>query len=103
MIWEEWLPVAQAEHAKKHAKWLKNEAARIKRINSGKAKASDSEPAPEPAPPRMLEGDSDNFLKLAAALKIILAHSIRDDDIPRAKELLFGYLRTFLEVRTTHG
>lgn len=43
----------------------------------------------------MQQDDADNFLKLAAALKILLAHTIRDTDIPRAKELLYGYLRGF--------
>lgn len=46
----------------------------------------------------MLPGDSDNFLKLSAALKIILARSVRDSDIRRAKTLLYGYLAGFLKV-----
>lgn len=98
MIWEQWYPVAAAEHAKKQQTWKKNEAARCSRIKSGKPKASDAKPQPEPKS-RMLQEDAENFLRLAAALKIILAHSIRDDDIPRAKTLLFTYLQTFLQVR----
>lgn len=69
----------------------------MKRLSSGKGKPGDDKPIPEPQP-RMLEEDADNFLKLAAALKILLAHTIRDTDIPRAKELLYGYLRGFLKV-----
>ena len=48
----------------------------------------------------MLPGDEDNFLKLATALKIIRARSIKDIDIPRAQALLEGYLIGFLEVFT---
>ncbi|KAG1817261.1 uncharacterized protein BJ212DRAFT_1299400 [Suillus subaureus] len=49
----------------------------------------------------------DNFLKLAAALKIILRCSFRDADIPHAKELLCDYLMEYLElypddVKPTH-
>ena len=46
----------------------------------------------------MLRGDDDNFLKLAAALKIILGRSIQIAELPRAKMLLESYLGTFLKV-----
>ncbi|KAG1809601.1 uncharacterized protein BJ212DRAFT_1484307 [Suillus subaureus] len=46
--------------------------------------------------------DADNFLNLAAALKIILGWSISDADIPQAKELLNKYLLRFLEVHLKH-
>lgn len=46
----------------------------------------------------MLKGDEDNFLKLAAALKIILGRSICLTELPRAQALLESYLATFLKV-----
>jgi hypothetical protein len=46
----------------------------------------------------MLRGDDNNFLKLAAALKIILGHSICITELPCAKMLLEGYLGTFYKV-----
>jgi hypothetical protein len=46
----------------------------------------------------MLRGDDDNFLKLAAALKIILGRSICITELPRAKMLLESYLGTFYKV-----
>ena len=79
--------------------WEKNEQARLRRLASGLARNKDSTPAAKPQL-RMLEGDETNFLKLAAALKIIMARSIRESDIPRAKELLYGYLLGFLKVFT---
>jgi hypothetical protein len=46
----------------------------------------------------MLEGDDINFLKLAAALKIIMAREVRESDIPWAKQLLHEYLLGFLKL-----
>ena len=46
----------------------------------------------------MLRGDDDNFLKLAASLKIILGRTIQTAELPRAKILLESYLGTFFQV-----
>lgn len=46
----------------------------------------------------MHEDDSNNFLKLAAALKIILARTVHEADISRAELLLGQYLEGYLEV-----
>ncbi|KAL5478281.1 hypothetical protein ACEPAI_2465 [Sanghuangporus weigelae] len=46
----------------------------------------------------MHKDDADNFLKLAASLKIILAHSINRNDIPCASALLTQYLKTYFEI-----
>lgn len=46
----------------------------------------------------MHEDEPANFLKLAAALKILLGRSIRDVDIERAKENLLEYLEGYLKV-----
>ncbi|KAI1786548.1 hypothetical protein LXA43DRAFT_1099092 [Ganoderma leucocontextum] len=97
LIWEEWYPAAQAENTKKQKKWEKDEAACKARLSTRAAKLTDGDPLPEPQP-CMLKDDANNFLKLAATLKIILAHSIRDSNIVRAKSLLYDYLRTLLEL-----
>jgi hypothetical protein len=79
-MWREWLPAAQAEFKSIYAKWLV----------SG---TQDKRPLS-----RMQEGDAENFLKLAAALKIILGRTVRYDEIGRAKILLTAYLDGFQEV-----
>lgn len=59
----------------------------------GKAKG-DAKPTP-----RMVEGEDENFLRFATALKIIVGRSIRRDRLPRVKSLLQDYLLTYAEVR----
>ncbi|RDX49847.1 hypothetical protein OH76DRAFT_1350092 [Lentinus brumalis] len=98
LIWDEWYPSSVIDLQRKQETWRKKEAARIRRIAKGKAKDSDQSPAPEPQP-RMLDGDDENFLRLAAALKILLGRSIHDEELPRARQLLYEYLTTFLKVR----
>lgn len=46
----------------------------------------------------MPEGDADNFLNLAAAMKILLARTITKSELPRARELLTDYWWRFLKV-----
>ncbi|KAA1479991.1 hypothetical protein DENSPDRAFT_789804, partial [Dentipellis sp. KUC8613] len=91
LIWDEWCPSAISENEKALQTWQVRETQHLLRVASGKAKKGDENAAPKPTP-RMLEGDADNFLKLAAALKIILGRVIREQDIPRACDLLYGYL-----------
>ncbi|KAI0038184.1 hypothetical protein FA95DRAFT_1505991 [Auriscalpium vulgare] len=95
-IWDEWYPAAVAENIKKREAWRKREDARIRRIASGKARDGDDVPEPEPQQ-RMLHGDDDNFLKLAAFLKLVFGRTIWDTDIPHARELLQDYLYGFFE------
>ena len=97
LIWDEWYPRAEQDLAKQMENWDKNEQKRLRHLASGSTKPADKNPAPKPTI-RMLKGDADNFLKLAAALKIILGRSIYDADMPRAKALLEDYLKTFFEV-----
>lgn len=42
--------------------------------------------------------DANNFLSLAAAMKILLARTVDVADLPRARQLLQNYLDGFLEV-----
>ena len=98
LIWDTWLPKAEAEFQKQITKWEAEEAKRLRRVTSGKPKKTDNKPADKPER-QMLPGDEDNFLKFAAALKIIMARSIDDADIPCARTLLYDYLAGFLKVR----
>jgi hypothetical protein len=61
--------------------------------------SSNSEPQP-PIPPqyRMQEDEPENFLHLAASLKILLGSSIRKDMFERSRTLLEGYLLGFRQV-----
>ena len=99
-IWQQWYPQADEKRRKSTAfkAWQRRERERQARLHHGQPNAGDENPEPEPLP-RMHEDDADNFLHLAAALKIILAHAVRDDEIGRAKELLYAYLQGFLRVR----
>ncbi len=79
--------------------WRKEEAKRLNRIEKGKRKADGKMEPPRPEPTRRMDPrDADNFLKLAAALKILLARSIALSELDRAQELLQGFLDGFHEV-----
>ena len=49
--------------------------------------------------PRMYEDDAESSLKLATVLKVILARSVRETDLPATQELLHDYLRVYVKVR----
>jgi len=76
------LPEAEQEH----------EAAHEQYAETGKAQGD-----PEPSP-RMVEGEDENFLRFATALKMIVGRSIHLDQLPRIKSLLEEYLLTFSEI-----
>ncbi|GJE84480.1 hypothetical protein PsYK624_005560 [Phanerochaete sordida] len=100
-IWEEWAEVADTEHQRKLATWEKNERARQRR-NKARAEGDDPEPKQPKPTPRMQSQDADNFLSLAAAMKILLARTIDVKDLPRARELLQDYLDGFLKMHPDH-
>jgi hypothetical protein len=59
----------------------------------------DKEPKPPKSPKvRMQRGEPTNFLRLSAALKIFCGSSIKLDMLPRAEDLLQGYLFGFKQV-----
>ncbi|THH29183.1 hypothetical protein EUX98_g5001, partial [Antrodiella citrinella] len=98
-IWEEWQPVAEQEYQRKLAKWRDGERKRRARIAKGKRMSDGSEEPAEKRPTqRMHPSSADNFLNLAAGLKIILGRSIPRSDIPRARLLIQEYLWNFLEI-----
>ena len=83
-------------------KWEKDEAKRRKRANNGKRANGDTEEKPKEKPKcRMHDGDADNFLNLAAAMKILLARTITKSELPRARELLTDYWWRFVKVRAS--
>ncbi|THG94278.1 hypothetical protein EW026_g7161 [Hermanssonia centrifuga] len=75
IIWKEWGPAAEREYQVKLDKWQKKKG---------------NKPA-EPKQQMQLE-DTDNFLNLATAMKILLVQSISINDIPLAKLQLQNYL-----------
>ncbi len=77
--------------------WEKKEHACLGRIGDGRPAAGDDTPA-ERSLLRIQPEDTDNFLKLAMALKIILGRTVALADLDRAKQLLQEYLRKYLEV-----
>lgn len=77
--------------------WEDNERKRKRRLAANKAKPSDNEEAEMPVL-RMNPNDANNFLKLAAALKIMFGRSVLVEDLERAKALLLEYLQGYLEV-----
>lgn len=58
----------------------------------------DAKPAPKPGPNPMRLEDADTFLKLATALKIILARTILISHLVCVQSLLQDYLWMFVEV-----
>jgi hypothetical protein len=84
-------PAALDEYKKKLASW---EAAQ----KAGKTK---SRCPREPKAPfqRMQEGEDENFLRFATALKILVGSSIHREGLNRAKQLLEDYLLGFSKVR----
>lgn len=104
MVWDEWAPVAMQEHLKKREKWDKAETARLRRVaeaarTNRAPEKKDKQPLPNPPPLRMHPDDPDIFLKLSAALKLIMARSIDTENLPRAQQLLQDYLHGFSRVR----
>ena len=87
-IWKEWSQATEDEYTQAHALWEK------RRVKATKANKS----LPKEPQRRMYSKDTDNFLALAAAMKILLAHSLNVEGIPLAKELLSEYLSRFREV-----
>lgn len=97
LIWKEWQPAAERDFEKKTATWKDNERKRLQRLARGQGKPSDAKPAEEPTL-RMHPEDAENFLKLAAALKIAFGRTVRVADLARAKRLLFEYLEGYQRV-----
>ncbi|OCH86190.1 hypothetical protein OBBRIDRAFT_814722 [Obba rivulosa] len=82
LIWEDSCEAAQQEHAKKMAAWNTSEQKRQARADKGKRKANGQPEEPQPQPKlRMHPRDADNFLSLAAALKVILARSLHPSHV----------------------
>ncbi|KAG2344685.1 hypothetical protein BDR05DRAFT_865367, partial [Suillus weaverae] len=74
LIWEEWYPKHKVQHDKDIDKRDKRERARVRRVAAGRAAQNrkDDDPVADPKEIMMHPDDADNFLNLAAALKIIL-------------------------------
>ncbi|KAL5520523.1 hypothetical protein ACEPAG_9747 [Sanghuangporus baumii] len=85
LLWREWQPLAQAEFNKAIEKWEANE------------RDPTTETYERPRH-RMHPDDAQNFLKLAAALKIVLGRTIRLADLDRAEMLLKEYLEGYLTI-----
>lgn len=85
-IWNEWSNVADDEYKRKLATWEKNNKARRRRNEKRASGKANSEPkAKAPRPKRCMHNqDADNFLLLAAAMKILLAQTVDVTDLPRA-------------------
>ncbi|KAJ7434858.1 hypothetical protein FB451DRAFT_1466078 [Mycena latifolia] len=96
-IWDEWYPVAAADHEKAELSWRKKETSRLNRVARGTDKSTDHEPLPPPKPIRMHENDPDLLSKFSACMKILLAGTIDVQALPRAQQLLEDYLAGFLE------
>ncbi|KAJ7686947.1 hypothetical protein B0H17DRAFT_939859 [Mycena rosella] len=97
-IWDEWYPVAVADHERAKKSWKKNENSRLNRIAAGTNTSADRDgPAPPPKPIRMHQNDPDLLLKFSASMKILLAGTIDLQALPRAQQLLEDYLAGFLK------
>ncbi|KAJ7470860.1 hypothetical protein FB451DRAFT_1472522 [Mycena latifolia] len=102
-IWDEWYPVAAADHERAELSWRKKETSRLNRVARGTDKSTDHEPLPLPKPIRVHENDPDLLLKFSACMKILLAGTIDVQALPRAQQLLEDYLAGFLEIIRDFG
>jgi hypothetical protein len=84
-------PASLDEYKKKLASW---EAAQ----KAGKTKSRCPRETKAPFQ-RMQEGEDENFLRFATALKILVGSSIHREGLNRAKQLLEDYLLGFSKVR----
>ena len=89
LVWESAYETAEREYQTSLASY----PARLE-----KAKQQKKAKLPEEPKRRMNEKDADNFLKLAAAMKLLLTRTVEVEYLDRAKELLEDYLTTLLEV-----
>ncbi|KAL5482971.1 hypothetical protein ACEPAI_9566 [Sanghuangporus weigelae] len=85
LLWREWQPLAQAKFNKAIEKWEANE----------RDLTTESYERPRH---RMHPDNAQNFLKLAAALKIVLGHTVHLADLDRAETLLKEYLEGYLTI-----
>ncbi len=92
MVWEEWIQAAEKEYKTKLKNWKK-------KMQNYLASANRSDNPPPKPKRRMYPKDDDNFLCLAASMKILLARTINIEELPRAQTLLQDYLDGFHEVR----
>ncbi|KAJ7714113.1 hypothetical protein DFH07DRAFT_763144, partial [Mycena maculata] len=98
-IWDEWYPIAAADHEKSNLSWKKKETARLNRIANGTDTSADHDgPGCPPKSIRMHKNDPDLLLKFASSIKILLAGTIDVRALPRAQQFLEEYLAGFLEV-----
>ncbi|GBE84638.1 hypothetical protein SCP_0606170 [Sparassis crispa] len=104
LIWDEWQPSAEATYEKRMKKWQADDTARLRCISKGKRRADGTKEPRAPKPERRMHPeDADNFLSLAAALKVIMGRSVNVTELPRACKLLQDYLINFLKVRLIYN
>lgn len=95
LIWEEWGPAAEKEYQKKLHQWERAREQQLADADDADVRQRSALAKPQR---RMHPEDADNFLALAAALKILLARSIECDELQQARELLQSYLHKYREV-----
>ncbi|KZT04236.1 uncharacterized protein LAESUDRAFT_629493, partial [Laetiporus sulphureus 93-53] len=99
LIWQEWQPSAEKAYQKAVETWKKKEEARKRRIDKGKRRVDGTEEAPASKPKRRMHADdADNFLSFATALKLILARTVYQPELDRARVLLEEYLQGYQRV-----
>ncbi|PSR73498.1 hypothetical protein PHLCEN_2v10656 [Hermanssonia centrifuga] len=92
MVWEEWIQAAEKEYKTKLKNWKK-------KMQKYLASTNQSDNPPLKPKRRMYPKDDDNFLCLAASIKILLVRIINIKELPRAQKLLQDYLDGFHKVR----
>ena len=100
-MWTVWQPQSEREHPKALEKYAQSKAAydeAVKQAIDNRRAPSNKLKEPEKPFQCMLCGEDTTFLKLACALRLLLARSVADNDISRGKQLLFDYLREYRDV-----
>lgn len=110
VIWDDWIDAAQEQAQKPRAKALENHSRLQKKYEKKladweKRQAAgvpppplpDYPPLPDADTPRLKHGEMELFLKLCAALTVLLARTVYLEDLEPAHKRLLEYLHGYVE------
>lgn len=97
-LWGAWRYIRKKQAAKIQIPGITRKYTKAEEPKEPPPRPSTPDPGSPPTP-RMHADEMENFLRLSAALTLLLGRTVRKSDLPRAQELLYDYLVTFSKVR----
>ncbi|KAJ7059203.1 hypothetical protein C8F01DRAFT_1370784 [Mycena amicta] len=96
IVWDQFLGDAKKTHAKAMEKYTKQmDSWRSAHAMWKRKRTGEEPPQPEMPKARMQDGEEENFLEFATALKMLCGRSIRIDQVPKIRQHLENYLMGF--------